>query len=437
MAANNGKRRPGKATSGGKRRNAGRGTARGAHDPRAMDDLVRAVLRGAHELLDVEDPLEAEDWASGVLGVMYKPPAPLEAREHLERAFVPALVRAAERRRDATGLAVVCALAAVTTAESGAGAAATQLAARGVAPPGWADGIGNPDYLGGYAVADPFGDQVAYYLTFRYPNRPPHVVMALYDENLGGIIKDAFVAGLRPDADPRSLVEADPDVTVHDADPAEASTRIRAAIATGDLYLDNHWTDDFRRTRALILARMNLLPQTLVPESAEPLDEDAREAIIQEFLASPLAPQRPETLPIVDHCVVARCDFGDGDLLRWSPIVVELFLLDFLPRKINLSPAEIDAVPEVLTAWVRFCLGKRGLEERFIAETQEAVARYADEFREAVNDPRLFGPAKAIGQAMLADGVDVLNQNAVDAWLTDFNARPYDERSEILGFDDD
>jgi hypothetical protein len=50
---------------------------------------------------------------------------------------------------------------------------------------------------------------------------------------------------------------------------------------------------------------------------------------------------------VLDHCLVARCDYGDGDPLRWSPTVVEMFLLDFLPRKAAMSMAEVRAVPYV------------------------------------------------------------------------------------------
>jgi hypothetical protein len=431
--------------SGGARRRGGAGRSAQAHDPFAVDGLVRAVLGGADELLTVDDPLEAEDWASGMLGVFYQAPIPFEAREKLERSFGPALVQGAERRRNATGLAVLCALAAVTGDELGAGEAATRMAARGVARPRWADVAGRPQFLGGFSVADPFGDQVAFHLTFRYEGRAPHLIMALYDENLGGIIKDAFVGGLEDGTDPRTLLAADPDVIVEDVDPAEVAARIATAVSTGDLFVDNDWSDDFRHNRALLLARMRLLaggaPAEPTAELAEPLGDASREALVEEFFASPVAPAlallrgaaREDALTIVDHCLIARCDFGDGDPLRWSPAVVELFMLDYLPRKVDLNQAEIDALPVVLAAWVRFALTKRGLEERFIREVVDVVSELTDEFREAMGDSATFGPGKAIFKALRAEGVDVSDQKAVDAWLADFNTRPDEERFRILG----
>jgi hypothetical protein len=404
-----------------------------ARDPFGIEPLVRAALAHADELLLIDDPLEAEHWASTILGVWYKLPAPFEAREELERSFGPRLVRQAEGMRNATGLAAICALAGVAGDEFGAREAASRMATRGVPRPRWADVVGSPEYLSGYTVADPFGDQIGYYLTFAYPGHRPHVLMALYDESLGGIIKDACAAELRDDSNPRTLLEADPDVAVEEVDPVAAAARIRSAVETGDLFIDNDWTEDFRHTRALLLARLRLLPRTELTEPAEPLDDESRERLVQEFFAASHMQRRTATLHILDHCLTARCDYGDGDPLRWSPTVVELFILDYLPRKANLGKSETTALPRVLTAWVRFCLTKRGLDERFIVQTEHAVADLTREFRKSMADPTTFGPAKAIFQALQADGVDVTDQNAVDAWISAFNARPDEDRFGILG----
>lgn len=72
-------------------------------------------------------------------------------------------------------------------------------------------------------------------------------------------------------------------------------------------------------------------------------------------------------------------------------------------------------------------------ETSWIAETEEAVDRWAKEFRAAMTDSSQFGPAKGLANAMLADGVDVLDQAAVDQWVEAFNQRPFAERDELLG----
>ena len=98
-----------------------------------------------------------------------------------------------------------------------------------------------------------------------------------------------------------------------------------------------------------------------------------------------------------------------------------------------MPPDEIEALPAVLTAWVRFALIKRGLEEPFVDEAVQAVDDCAEEFRGAMADESNFGPGKSLFQALTADGVDVLDQDAVDAWLRDFNARPEEERLGFFG----
>lgn len=393
------------------------------------------MLRGAEELRGVDDPLEAELWASSVLGTFYKLPIPLRARDELERTLVPSLLAEAEAMGGPAGLAVLRALAAVLEGEDREAAlrAGDRLARSGVPEPAWAERIGRPEYEGGWRFEDPYGDQRSYVATFRYPGLPAHTLMALYDENLGGIIKDAF-AGI-PIEDPRSRVEREPGARVSDADPGEMAARVTAAIRAGDRYLDNDWTPGFKQLRAFLLARMRRLPAAPLPEPPEPPDEEARAALTARFLASPFAPKDPgpEVASIVGHCLDARCDYGDGDPLRWSPTVVELFMLDFLPRKATLDAAEIRAVPDVLAAWVRFALTERGLEERWIAETERTVRTLAPEFRRAATDPSRFGPAKALVHAMMADGVDLTDARAVQAWIDAFNERPLEERDALLG----
>lgn len=433
MPTSKGRKKPGQRRRGPTRRPA---RSAGSGIP-PIDGLVKTVLRGGDELLEIEDPFEAELWASSVLGVFYKLPLPLDAREELQRTLGPALVEGAEQMADARGLAMLRALAAVGDADlvASAGEAAARLAGQGVAEPAWAAAeLGRPDFVEAWALTDPYGDQIAYYATFRYPDNPPHIVMALYDQNIGGIIKDAFAAYPRPDAaDPRRRAEEQPGAQVEDADPGQMAARVLAAIEMGDLYVDNDWTPDFKKTRALLRTRMRGLPVASLPHPPPPPDERAREALVAEFLAGPHAPAVTEAEAIVDHCLRARCDYGDGDPLRWSPIVVELFMLDYLPRKAILDAGEIRALPEVLAGWVRFALSRRGLEERWIAETEDAVRRHTPAFRQAVTDHSNFGPAKAILNALLAAGVDPMDKRAVDAWMEDFNSRPVEERDEFFG----
>jgi len=108
-------------------------------------------------------------------------------------------------------------------------------------------------------------------------------------------------------------------------------------------------------------------------------------------------------------------------------------MLDFLPRKASLDAGQIRALPSVLRSWVRYALTRRGLDEDHIEATMDVVERLESEFRRVATNPDNFGPAKAVTNAMLADRVDLLDEDAVEAWLDVFNARPLEERDDFLG----
>lgn len=400
--------------------------------PPSIRDLADTVVRGGRELMEVADPLEAESWASEMLGTFYKIGAPLQAREALESQLWPEVVKRAERRADREGLAVLEALAAVADEplRGDATAAAARLRATGLVAPSWASELDSVVFESAWVLNDVFGDHEAYFATFRYPGRRPHIVNALYDKAMGEIIKDAFVG--YPVEDPRTRVADEDGVTDVDAEPAAMARRVIDAIDMGDTYLDNDWTPEFKRFRALVLARMRSLPMAPPIESPEAPGDDEREAMTAEFLAAGGVNERDEADIIVAHCLDYLCDYLGEDAYRWSPIVVEQFLLDYLPRKVSMSLQTVAQLPDVLRAWVRFALTKRGLEERWIVQTEQAVDRVAPAFRRAMTDADEFGPAKLLGNAMLADGVDPLDQASVDRWVAAFNARPLAERDGLL-----
>ena len=90
--------------------------------------------------------------------------------------------------------------------------------------------------------------------------------------------------------------------------------------------------------------------------------KDRRAMLVAEFLASDEAEDlsdREAASRCADHIVDYGCDRDFGRPLRMSPAKAETFLLDWLPRKIMLSPAEQHAMPHVLAAWVRWA-GARG-----------------------------------------------------------------------------
>lgn len=128
-----------------------------------------------------------------------------------------------------------------------------------------------------------------------------------------------------------------------------------------------------------------------------------------------------------------RLHYLGGDLTGWTKEDLDLFLLDWVPRKVSLLAEEIDGFPQAVADALRF-LGESG---KLPARTAEALAgrtmRHAARFASAMSDPSLAGPAKSIFAAMSAEGVEIGNPEAMQTWLDDFNARPLEERDLLLG----
>ena len=80
-----------------KKRTARRTPAKKRPPKPSIGELVRILFRDAAELGRRADPLDAESWASRILGMSYKMPAPFAAREEFD-------TRPGRRLRGAAGL---------------------------------------------------------------------------------------------------------------------------------------------------------------------------------------------------------------------------------------------------------------------------------------------------------------------------------------------
>jgi len=128
--------------------------------------------------------------------------------------------------------------------------------------------------------------------------------------------------------------------------------------------------------------------------------------LIAEFLASDEAEDlsdREAASRCADHIVEYGCDHDFGRPLRMSPAKAETFLLDWLPRKVVLSPAEQHAMPHVLVAWVRWAGSRSGLDIAAISKTLDAVFDSMGTFSRVYHDPASFGLEPALVARLLPD----------------------------------
>ncbi len=417
-------RRRGRSSSSGPGRpGSGSGTRRAAALEREVAAFTASLVREADGLAAATDPLEAEMIASGVLSMWHADhPADAAALETLARA----VLRRLAGRAEPGVLALLIALAATASPplDEAARDAVARLRAAKVPEPLWARTIGRPALVDAWISTDELDDQSHLLAAFAYERRPANAINAIIDYNFQGLIRDAFVAD--DPAKVRREWEALSGLPIRPLSEQALADVLGQGVRMYDLYLEPPVAEDAHLVIPLLRSRLRLLPEPRAIELPEVPDE-VRTELVQSFAASPEAagleqagehPQRELARWFVDFA----CDYGAGDPLRWSPIAVEILLADWLPRKAILEPAEIAALPDLLRRFVRFSARRKNLADELIAETLATIDLFAPDFAEGMADDARAGPAKQIAQELLAAGIALTDEAAVQRWIDARNA---------------
>ncbi|GIF65256.1 hypothetical protein Ais01nite_32910 [Asanoa ishikariensis] len=389
-----------------------------------------AVLKAARDVDKLDCALDAEMLGTALLGSVYA--IAEEDRAGAVRTFVEGFLTATSRRRAAAATTIRSVFA--TLVPDATGAAAVKPGAQA---PSWSGQLGRVRPTGTYAYGDVYGDQTSYLATFAYEDDteggPEHAVVALVDHNIG-ITKDVFVGGPaeRILGQVRRMCAADGLTWFREEDPrtlrAEVARHLRITDEMGDLPGEGSLATD----RALVGARLALLPMPAlspVPDLPEPLGDDERSALIRTFLAAPEAARfELDRLPEGDlgslhFCLSLVLDHAaslpDADPMRWSPIVVELFLLDWVHRRAVLDMDDAALLPRVVRAWAAYASRVRGLPTEAVAATDQAVEDTVPEFVRLYTTGERRSPATAAVAQLIAEGVDLNDPAALDAWLAE------------------
>jgi hypothetical protein len=396
-----------------------------ASEEAELQAVLAGVLAGAGRDLDrARDPLEVEVWASQVWGLTFGRSL---VDADIEEVIGGGLIRAASNQPNATSLAVLRALAAVAPEPYGneAALAAEALAAAGLPEPRWGRSIGAWRPRAAMMNLDPVDDDgVTVFVEFT-GRAGPHTIAVYIDHNLMHA-KDMFVGPSLGRIRKSLAGEAGRDIVAVDISLTEAAERIRAGLAATARYLDPVVSDDFGPTRALVLARCRLLPDDAVelPERDAP-DEEEWLQLDQRFLDSPEGAGLPRSAAVDDvlfHVHQWTANSVEGDPLRFSPVMVELFCMDYVPRKM-VDPEAIEQVPAVLRAWIRFLADERGIPDGRRDHALAAVDRWSGQMVQIATDPSTWGLAKTMVAGLEAAGVDVHDADAMQAYVDDINRR--------------
>ena len=346
--------------------------------------------------------------------------------------FGAPLVEAIARIGGAGACIALSVIAAVDDGELGlrAGELARDLAeSAGRAVPGWVAALGEAEITDAAVMRDEvFDDACTIFLEGRHPDGVVHAVGVLIDHNLGGMAKDIMVVDsidgvaevMRKHPEPNGAL------TLERISPGIAAGRIHAALEMTDMTWNPPVSEEYADLRGLALMRADETPRLVFADERPEMSRAERDGLRDEFLRSAegqaFAPDSEEAYAVslaIDFCA----DYVDGRPLRWSPVVVELFMADWIPRKIVSDDELFAALPSALDAWVRFAGRKSNLPEWAIAATREAIPAWHETMIECSNDPAAAGPAKEFFTAVQQAGIDVEDRNALETFVAGWNAR--------------
>ena len=333
------------------------------------------------------DPLDVELWASHMLGTMWEQRTglPLDESEDYALVYGGPLIETIARTGVPGARTALTGIAAVDDGELGG-------LARGFADglpklesePSWLPCVGEATATSAAVMRDDvFDDGFTVFLEARHATGDTHAVGVYIDNNLGVMAKDILLADSidRVAEIMRGSPSEGGELRLDRIEPAAAAAEICAAMELTEMTLDPPVSEEYAALRALAMLRADEVPGVTSRPEREEMSVAERDVLREEFLSSPegrgFAADGDEAFAAslaIDFCA----DYVDGRPLRWSPVVVELFMARWVPRKVLADEDLFAALPSALDAWVRFAGRERGIPEWAIEATREAIPRWRD-----------------------------------------------------------
>jgi len=400
----------------------------------SLEDMFARLLRSApRDLSDDIPPLVVEMWASQMWSVWAG--SELIGMDAVE-VFGGGMIDYAARRATPAALMVLRALSTVAPDPYGSRARlqAERLAAKGIPERSWASVLGTERPTTAWLSFDPIDDDgVSVMVGFDGPGHETTIGVYV-DYNLGGIAKDVFAV-------PAGIAEVLAELRQNHNDPEdpeykeislqEAATRWGVALEMTERTFDPPTTEDLDHLRALVLARLATLPARGHVAEAPTLNDEERDELLAEFLESDeviglmgIEDEDNENMTVeqlADQLLIFSLDYTLGTPLRFSPVMVEIFCLDWAPRKIALGGDAFTLLPDVLAAWIRFVGRRRAIPEHSIRASVDATYEFAPEMIELSQDPEAWGPAKTMALALQQRGIDMSDQAALNDFVDEVN----------------
>ncbi len=302
--------------------------------------------------------------------------------------------------------AVLTALTLLLEDRPGASSIARELRRRTHRLPSWLTNMTPLRVIRVMATTHPFHDGENVLVEVLTENGHGFTIVVYIDHNLGTLIKDAFVIPTDIDAVRAILLDTvnDPEVVMAPLDAADARARIEEAADRASRTFPPFESETWPLCRPLVEWVTRFLPGDGNGYPFTEWGDAARRDIERRFLASPhSAGLDAEQHDLVDPLLWFGCDYGIGEPLNWSPTRVEIFLLDWVPRKLLLDQRELRKIPALLRAFVTFGHAEIELRDDLTAETLRAIDHFEPEYQAAITDPHPRGMLALLAGAGIID----------------------------------
>jgi hypothetical protein len=263
--------------------------------------------------------------------------------------------------------------------------------------PGWLTDLGRTTVEGVVEMVHVLGDGDNIMIGLSLPGGFALSIVVYIDHNMGTLVKDAFVVPESLDAliEHMRIAAGDgPDTTWADLAPADARVRIRDAIERGAITFPPVESDSWPACRPLVEWAVGMLPAGGTGYRRPQWGTEKLRKLAERFFTSPFGTDLDDAdhRGLLESLLWFGIDYGPGDPLRWSPVVVEILLVHWIPRKIAADLTDLAKVPDLLRAFIRFCHHERGIRTGLTADTLAAVDRYEPEYQQMITSPRPQDP---------------------------------------------
>jgi hypothetical protein len=282
-----------------------------------------------------------------------------------------------------------------------------ELNGRGDRLPEWLARLSDAEVYRAREMVHVLGDGDNINVAVRFAGGAELAAVVYIDHNMGTLVKDAFIV---PESlsDLEAFMRAkvdDPDTVWRDLDLADARVRITDAIERGAMSFPPFETDTWPVCRPLVEWLARQMPAGGRGYERPEWSERDQQQLADRFFASPFGAPLDDAdhRRLLDSVIWFGTDYGPGDPMRWSPVVVEIILVDWIPRKLVADAAYLSKVPDLLRAFVRFCHDERGIRRDLTRETLATVDLYEPDYQHTIRSPRPQGPMALLAAMGVVD----------------------------------